>query len=97
MGKVLDNLATASLFILAIMKSFFHAITDLAWGLISIFGFNLLMTYLATAYEFDLTTITPLFFKAIFFISDHIPAFFWTFFAWHLYFNVNKILERKDV
>lgn len=81
--------------VFSVIKSFFLAVTGVAWGLVSIFGFNALLSFLIvkTDSSFDLSKINPLFLKLEIFISNNLMLFIFAFFALYLYFDIKEILK----
>jgi hypothetical protein len=77
------------LFIFIAFKSLFLAITEVAWGLVSLFGLNLILVYM-------LKEGTPLFVDKTFlmlemFITNNIMPFVIIFFCLHIYFDIRSL------
>jgi hypothetical protein len=78
---------------LLILKSFFLAITQLAWGLVSLGLFGWVMLYIKNEYPLvNLPDITGFLSLAINLIIDNVTLFFWIFFIIYVYF---EFLELK--
>jgi hypothetical protein len=60
---------------LALVRAFFLAITNVAWGLLSIFGLNALIAYLIASKGIELTTINTTFLAAENIILNNIIFF----------------------
>lgn len=79
--------------VFAIIKSFFLSITQVAWGLVSIFGLNWLITYLMVNRQVDLSSINLLFIQMEGFIVDNIMWFVLAFFILYLYSEIKEVLK----
>lgn len=77
-GKKLFNFGLSGL------KSFFSAVTQVAWGIVSLIGLNMLIVYVATVNKQTIPSIVDItFLKLETFIIEHIMIFtliFWLFY-----------------
>ena len=89
--NVYGPIKTIVLYIFITFKSFFLAVTNVAWGLLSLFAFNALIVYLYKSQGFDLTLIPPIFIMMEEFIINNILAFVFVFFVLCFY------LEQKEI
>jgi hypothetical protein len=78
---------------LALLKAFFYAITNVAWGLVSLFAFNALITYLMVS-QGQVNLVNPYFLKAEAFIIDNIMQFVWVFFILHSYSEIKDVIKN---
>lgn len=76
---------------LVCLKSLFLAVTQVAWGLVSIFGLNLIMTYFLK--EGMPLSISETFLILERFIAGHVLLFVGCFFALYLYFEIKEIIK----
>jgi len=75
--------------IVGLAKAFFMSVTQLAWGLVSLFGLNLVLAYFLKEnmpYEISLQFIRL---EGI--IIDNIMIFFWLFFIWYSFSYINEV------
>ena len=93
MNKTITNVVMT---ILIIFKSFFIAVTQVAWGLVSLFGLNLLLTYLLREGQVLPSSLNYLFIKLEGLILNHIMVFVIVFFLVYLYFELKELLKRDD-
>ncbi len=78
-----------------LLKSLFMAIAQVAFGLASMMGLNLLLTYLVTANKMDpLTQIDPLFLKAELFIFHNLMGFVIIFIIIYFYFDLKEVIKE---
>ena len=80
---------------LAILKSFFHAVTQVAWGLTGIFAFNLILAYMLKGNQIMPNEVNQLFMKAEMLIINHVMLFFLVLFAIYLYSELKEFKEEK--
>ena len=85
----------SALVILSILKSFFLAITQVAWGLVSLFALDISLAYLSEKQGFDVTMVNKTFMDMIFFIQEHILLFVGVFFILDLYFEIRELKKEK--
>lgn len=78
---------------LSLIKAFFHAVTQVAWGLASLFILNGVFVYLHEKQNFDLTTISPLFIRLESFIITNIMFFVIVFFILISYLEVKEVYK----
>jgi len=75
----------------ALFKSFFLAVTQVAWGLVSIFGLNLLLAYMIR--EGTPIEVSNLFLQLEMFIGTNIMSFVFIFFALYAYVEIKEVLK----
>ena len=90
------NIALKSgLIVFALIKSMFSAVTQVAWGLVSLLGLNVVMAYILAKNEMILPPyIDQTFLKISMFIVEHIMAFVWIFFILACYFEIKEVLKK---
>jgi hypothetical protein len=73
----------------AVALAFFKAVTELAWGLASMF----LLAGLITYFKVDTSTIQPLLFKMFAFIVTNIKWFLLAIFVFYMFRNIKEMKE----
>lgn len=74
------------------LRSFFQAVTNVAWGVGSIFFLNLMVVYFLKEempYEMSLR-----FLQLEMFITSHIMLFFWAALAVYLYYDCKELMKE---
>ena len=82
-----------ALITLALLKSFFLAVTQVAWGLVSIFALNAVIYYMYEKQSLDLTTLNHTFLRLETFIGSNIMPFVWVFFVLYAFFEIKEVLK----
>jgi hypothetical protein len=81
---------------LLILRAFFQAITQLAWGLVSLGLLGWTTFFLRKEYPLvkipDLTGVLSI---GVDLILNNLSLFFWTFFIIYMYFDIKQIQEEK--
>lgn len=78
---------------LMLLKSFFSAVTQVAWGLGGMMLLNLLLSYMLK--EGLPTSVDKQFLIVEQFIFNHMMLFVWVFFGVYLYFEVKELTTRS--
>jgi hypothetical protein len=78
---------------LALLKAFFYAITNVAWGIFSLFALNSLLAYLLVS-QGQVNLVNPYFLTAEKFIIDNIMQFVWVFFILHSYSEIKEVVKN---
>lgn len=81
---------------LKILKSFFLAVTQVSWGVLSLFGFNLLLAYLLKENMIKISEINKLFISLGDIILQNIMIFTLIFFALYLYDEIIDLRKQKE-
>ena len=77
---------------LLILKSFFLAITQLAWGLVSLGLLGWVMFFIKKEYPLvNLPDFSWFLGLSVNFVINHIELFFWVFFIVYIYFEVKEL------
>lgn len=79
---------------LTLLKAFFQSVTQVAWGLLSIFGFNFALTYLASKKSIDITDINILFLRCESIIINNAIWFVLIFLILYSYSEIKEILKK---
>lgn len=79
--------------LLALGKSFFNAVTQVAWGIASLVILNASLLYMHEKYGTDLTYVTSTFLKLDAWVFNNIMFFFWIFFILYAYFEIRDVLK----
>ena len=80
-----------ALITLALLKSFFLAITQVAWGIASLFFLNILLAYmLKDGIPFY---VSKMFLQLEAFIVSNIMPFVWVFFVLYAFFKIKEVLK----
>jgi len=75
-----------------ILKSFFLAITQLAWGLVSLGLLGWVMFFIRKEYPLvNLPDLSNFIGLGINFIINNITLFFWVFFIIYIYFEIKEL------
>lgn len=77
--------------ILALFKAFFMSVTQIAWGLVSIFGLSIIINYFVK--EGIPYYVNEFFLSCEYFILDNIVPFTLIFFILYAYFEIKEILK----
>ena len=84
----------SALITLALLKSFFLAVTQVAWGLVSLFGLNLLLTYIIISQKQVVPElVNNMFITLEGFIMGNIMPFCWVFFILYAFFEIKEVLK----
>lgn len=75
-------------------KSFFSAITQVAWGVAGIFLFNIAIAYLIK--DGTPTYISKLFLQGEAYIANHITLFVGAFFIMYFYYDMKELRRGKE-
>lgn len=82
----------SSLIVLALLKSFFLAVTTVAWGIASLFFFNILIAYmLKDGIPFY---VSKMFLQLEHFLITNIMPFVWVFFVLLAFFEIKEVLKK---
>jgi hypothetical protein len=81
-----------ALFTLAGLKSFFFAVTQVAFGIASMFFLNLMLAYFLK--EGIPTEVSYTFLKIEMFIIQNVMNFVWTLFVLNYFFEIKEILKK---
>ena len=88
-----QNYAQDLMIIPIILKSFFMAVTQVAWGIVSIVALKVALIY---ALKGDLPiSINETFLYLTKLIVNNLMIFVWIFFAIYIYFDLNEFLKLK--
>jgi len=82
-------------FTLAMLKSFFLAVTQVAWGLTSLVVLGIALFYLRDKYGISIAQMSPLFSNLILFIADHIMLFVFVFFIVQLWLEMRELFKKE--
>jgi len=93
---IMAFLAKSFLVLLKICKSFFMAVTQVAWGIVSLVFLNGALYYMNEKYGTDITSISPTFLKLDTWIFNNVMFFFWVFFALYLYFEIKEVISGEN-
>ena len=77
--------------IFVMLKSFFLAVTQVAWGIASLFFLSITMFYLRDKYGTDITYVSPVFASLITFVMNNIMLWVFVFCVLHC------VIEYKEV
>jgi hypothetical protein len=88
--KILERIIMG---IAIIFKSLFMAVTQVAWGLIALFGFNALIVYLYKTQGLNVLSVSRIFLQIEGFIQQRIMLFVWIFFIVYLYFEIRELIK----
>jgi len=89
--KVVTNIIVG---ILGLIKAFFQAVAQVAWGLAGIFLFNLVLTYLLKSNQIDTTTINKTFLMVAQIIINNLMIFFWAIFLIYVFYEIKEIVKE---
>lgn len=80
------------MYVFSICKAFFYSVTQVAWGLVSLFGFNLIISYILISKGAEMPiTISKTFLILEQVIINNMMFFVSVFFVLGLYFEIKEI------
>lgn len=91
----MKKITKIGLYLLAAIKSFFFAVSQVAWGLLSIFGLNIALMYMIERHGTEsLTELNPLFIKLESIIITNILWFVLAFFLLYSFLEIKEVNKK---